>query len=81
MKLGKFAAGTITTIIALWIGMWVLKILGSLLVVVVGILGSLFGIAIVVVKVIFICLLIAFVIGIAFLVYSIFFKPRSNDQV
>jgi hypothetical protein len=79
MKFTKFAAGTITTIIALWIGMWVLKILGVLLLWVVSVLATLFGVAIILVKVIFICLLVLFAVGIAYLVYSIFFKTKSSD--
>ena len=79
MKFTKFAAGTITTIIALWIGMWVLKILGSLLVVFLGFLATLLGVAIVIVKVIFVALLVLFAVGIAYLVYSIFFKTKSSE--
>jgi len=79
MKFTKFAAGTITTIIALWIGMWVLKILGGLLVIALGFLATLLGVAIVVVKVLFVILLVLFAVGIAYLVYSIFFKTKSSE--
>lgn len=79
MKFTKFAAGTITTIIALWIGMWVLKILGVVLVAIVGFLATALGVAIVVVKVIFIILLVLFAVGIAYLVYSMFFKTKSSE--
>jgi len=79
MKFTKFAAGTITTIIALWIGMWVLKLLGILLIWVVGFLATLLGVAIVLVKIIFICLLVLFVVGVAYMIYSIFFKTKSEQ--
>ena len=79
MKFTKFAAGTITTIIALWIGMWVLKFLAAALVVGMGFLATLVGLAFVVVKVIFICLLVVFVVGVAYMIYSIFFKTKSSE--
>ena len=80
MKLGKFAAGSITTIIALWIGMLVLKLLAGLLVGLVGFLATLLGVAIVIIKVIFVALLVLFAVGLAYLVYSLFFKPKPSES-
>ena len=80
MKLGKFAAGSITTIIALWIGMFVLKLLAGFFVGFLGFLATLLGLAIVVVKIVFISLLVILVVGVAYMLYSMFFKTRSSED-
>ena len=80
MKFFKFAAGTITSIIALWIGMLVLKFLFWLFGALLALLATLFGIAVVVIKVIFVLLLIGLALGLAYLAYSVFLKPKRTER-
>jgi len=52
---------------------------GWLLVIALGFPQHLLGVAIVVLKVLFVILLVLFAVGIAYLVYSIFFKTKSTE--